>query len=218
MVGCYIGPVSSRRQISSDGHVDGPRDCPRKFASVQPFGLKGNIDSCGSVDMTVDSSADEQVPTQVECGWSDGSSTDTVRDEEPRLLWESRAVFGGRRVVLVPASLGSTLRSVQDMQPSVGSNRFAVLADDDDVDIVTEDPPAPASMASPERVARPNRARHSSTHSTCQFQRSGRPCIRPNPVVMRSILKCFQYVATVRVSIQEILGKASGNMEREMYG
>ena len=41
---------------------------------------------------------------------------------------------------------------------SVGSNRFAVLADDD-VDLMTEDPPAPASMASEERIARPSRAR-----------------------------------------------------------
>ena len=106
----------------------------------------------------VDSSADEQAPTQVESEWSDGSSTDTVREGEPRIRWESRAVFGGRRVVLVPASPGSTPRSVQDMQPSVGSNRFAVLAHDD-VDIVTEEPPAPVSSSSGVRIARPSRAR-----------------------------------------------------------
>ena len=58
----------------------------------------------------------------------------------------------------VGSSQGGTPLSVQDLQPSVGSNRFAVLADDD-VDIVTEDPPAPVSMASGERIARPNRAR-----------------------------------------------------------
>ena len=59
---------------------------------------------------------------------------------------ETRA-GSGRRVVLIPASPGSTPQSVQHVQASVGSNMFAVLADnDEDVDIVTEDPPAPASM------------------------------------------------------------------------
>ena len=118
-------------------------------------------------DMTaVDSSADE--PTQQQHGWSDGSSTDIVREQEPRRRLvlmsgnthvETRA-GSGRRVVLIPASPGSTPQSVQDLQPSVGSNRFAVLADDDeDIGIVTEDPPAPDSMASGERIARPSRAR-----------------------------------------------------------
>ena len=95
----------------------------------------------------VDSSADEQASTQMDRGWSDGSSTDTVRDEESRVRGESRAVFGGRRIVLVPASPGSTPRSVQDMQSSVGSNRFAALANDD-VDMVSEEPPTPVSISS----------------------------------------------------------------------
>ena len=86
---------------------------------------------------------------------------DIVREQEPRRRLvlmsgnaqvDARAGYG-RRVVLILASPGSTPQSVQDLQPSVGSNRFAVLADDDqDVDIVTEAPPAPGSMASGERI------------------------------------------------------------------
>ena len=82
-------------------------------------------------DMTVvDSSVDEA--TQQQHGWSDGSSTDTVHEPQPRRCLvlmsgkthvETRA-GSGRRVVLIPASPGSTPQSVQDLQLSAGSNRF----------------------------------------------------------------------------------------------
>ena len=55
--------------------------CVRSVGSRH--GLRGIRVGEASFDMTaVDSSADE--PTQPQHGWSDGSSTDSVREQEPR--------------------------------------------------------------------------------------------------------------------------------------
>ena len=100
---------------------------------------------------------------------------------------ETRA-GSGRRVVLIPASPGSTPQSVQDLQP------FAVLADDDeDLDGGStrasfhgqwrEDCETKQGIRSEvhqetvgvKRRHREDRCRPSSTRSTCQSHRNGRP-------------------------------------------